>query len=159
MPSPSESADLLIKLYELRRDPALRAARDWFVTRFHPASAEEVFALWMGPESAPYRMVTTYWEMAASFVTHGAIDAEMFHDANTEYVAVIAKLGPFLPELRRLSGTPRYLAELEALVTGMPDAEARLSTIRKYMRRKKAEHSVPRVGEQQQAAAGEQLRA
>jgi hypothetical protein len=139
MPTPSESADLLIKLYDLRRDPALRAARDWFFARFHPASAEEVFALWMGLESAPYRMVTTYWEMAASFVGHGAIDAEMFHDANSEYVAVIAKLGPFLPELRRLSGSPGYLRQLESVVMGMPDAEQRLSVMRKYMRRKKAE--------------------
>ena len=134
-----ESADLLLKLYELRRDPELRAAREWFVTRFHPASAEEVFALWMGPESAHYRMVTTYWEMAASFVSHGAIDADMFHDANSEYVAVIAKLGPFLPELRRLSGTPHYLRQLEAVVMALPDAEQRLSVMRKYMRRKKAE--------------------
>lgn len=139
MPNPSESADLLLKLYDLRRDPALRSARDWFVTRFHPTSAEEVFAMWTGPESAPYRMMTTYWEMAASFVTHGAIDAEMFHDANTEYVAVIAKLGPFLPELRRLSGSPHYLRHLESVVMAMPDAEQRLSVMRKYMRRKKAE--------------------
>ena len=139
MPTPTESADLLIKLYDLRRDPALRSARDWFCERFHPASAEEGFALWMGPESAPYRMVTTYWEMAASFVSHGAIDAEMFHDANSEYVAVIAKLGPFLPELRRLSGSPHYLRQLESVVMAMPNAEQRLSVMRKYMRRKKAE--------------------
>jgi hypothetical protein len=150
-----ESADLLLKLYELRRDPELRAAREWFVTRFHPSSAEEVFAVWMGPESAPYRMVTTYWEMAATLVRHGAIDEAMFHAANTEYVAVIAKLGPFLPELRRLSGTPHYLAQLEALVTGMPDAEARLSAIRKYMRRKKAERAAADVGEPR--PAGERL--
>ena len=139
MASPSESADLLIKLYDLRRDPALRSARDWFFARFHPASAEEVFAVWMGPESAPYRMVTTYWEMAASFVSHGAIDAAMFHDANSEYVAIIAKLGPFLPELRGLSGSPHYLRHLESVVMAMPDAEQRLSVMRKYMRRKKGE--------------------
>lgn len=138
-PSPYESANLLVKLYELRRDPELREARDWFFTRFHPRSAEEVFSIWMGSKSAPYRMVTTYWEMAATFVRHGAIDDAMFHAANTEYIAVIAKLGPFLAELRRLSGTPTYLTELEALVSSMPDAEARISSFRKYMRRKEAE--------------------
>ena len=139
MSTPYESADLLMKLYELRRDPELRAARDWFVHRFHPSSAEEAFAVWMGPESAPYRMVTTYWEMAASFVRSGAIDEAMFHAANTEYVAVIAKLGPYLPELRRLSGDPEYLAQLEALVNGMPGAEARLKGMRRYMRHKAAQ--------------------
>ena len=93
----------------------------------------------MGPDSARYRMMTTYWEMAATFVRQGAIDAEMFHAANTEYVAVIAKLAPFLGELRRLSGNPAYLAELEAVVMAMPEAQARLSMMRKYMRRKATE--------------------
>ncbi|MEJ7813153.1 MAG: hypothetical protein WKG32_22275 [Gemmatimonadaceae bacterium] len=136
MASAYESAELLLRLYELRRDPEMRAARDWFFTRFHPASADEAFAMWMGTDSAPYRMVTTYWEMAASFIRHGAIDEAMFHGANTEYVAVIAKLGPFLPELRSRSGVADYLAQLEALVSGMPDAEKRLSSFRKYMRHK-----------------------
>ena len=139
MPSPHESATLLIQLYQLRRDPELRAARDWFVTRFHPTSAKEVFAEWMGTDSAKYRMMTTYWEMAASFVQQGAIDPQMVHTANTEYVAVIAKLGPFLAELRTMSGDARYLAELEAVVMAMPDAEKRLSMMRKYMRLKAAE--------------------
>ena len=136
MTTPYESGTLLLRLYELRRDPELRAARDWFIHRFHPKSAEEVFATWMGPDSAPYRMMTTYWEMAATLVRHGAIDETMFHSANTEYVAVIAKLQPYLPDLRQMSGTPDYLAELEALVTGMPDAGRRLSMMRKYMRKK-----------------------
>ncbi len=137
----STAAGAMLKLYELRTEPTLRRARAWFAFEFHPSSARDVLSTWLGPghESAPYRMVTTYWEMAASFVTHGAIDAEMFHDANSEYVAVIAKLGPFLPELRRLSGSPRYLRHLEAVVLAMPDAEQRLSVMRKYMRRKKAE--------------------
>ena len=139
MPTPHDSATLLIQLYELRRDPDLRAARDWFITRFHPTSAREVFAEWMGTGSAKYRMMTTYWEMAASFVVKGAIDADMFHAANTEYVAVIAKLAPYLEELRTLSGDTRYLAELEAVVKGMPDSDKRLSMMRKYMRLKAAE--------------------
>ena len=141
MPSAYESADLLMKLYDLRREDELRAARDWFVTRFHPTSAEEAFAEWMGTSSGRYRMVTTYWEMAASFVRAGAIDADLFHATNTEHVAVIAKLGPFLPEFRRLSRTLGYLAELEAVVMAMPDAEPRLSAMRKYMRLKQAQHA------------------
>jgi hypothetical protein len=139
MSTPQDSASLLLRLYELRRDPELRAARDWFVTRFHPTTAQEVFAEWMGPDSAKYRMMTTYWEMAASFVSKGAIDADMFHAANTEYVAVIAKLQPYLADLRKMSGDTRYLAELEAVVMAMPDAEKRLSMMRKYMRLKAAE--------------------
>jgi len=134
-----ESADLLMKLYDLRQEPELRAAREWFFARFHPKSADEAFAMWMGPESARYRMVTTYWEMAAAFVRLGAIDATMFHTVNTEHVALVAKLGPFLGELRRLSGVPDYLGEVEAVVRALPDAEARLSVMRKYMRLRASE--------------------
>jgi hypothetical protein len=61
------AAGLLLKLYELRTEPTLRAARAWFGFEFHPQSAKEVLATWLGPghESAPYRMVTTHWDMAA----------------------------------------------------------------------------------------------
>jgi hypothetical protein len=131
-----ESATLLIKLYELRRDDGLRRARDWFVTEFHPQSAREVFAMWMGTESARYRMVTSYWDMAASFVNHGAIDADMFHDADLEHVAVYAKLEPFLAELRELSRSPTYLAHLERLVLSAPDAAERVARMRRYVEHK-----------------------
>ena len=139
MGTPYESADLLLKLYDLRREPELRAAREWFFHRFHPASAAEVFALWMGQDSARYRMVVTYWEMAASLVQQGAIDAAMFHAANTEHVALIAKLGPFLPELRKLCGLSDYLTQVEALVKTRPDAEVHLAALKRYMARKAEE--------------------
>ena len=132
-PLKQRSAELLLRLYEARRDPALRAARDWFVTRFHPASADDVMAAWMAPDSERYRMTTTYWEMAAGFVLHGAIDPAMFHATNTEYVAVYAKLAPFLPEVRERAGVPAYLAGLEALVRQLPDCDAQLATYRRYM--------------------------
>ena len=136
-PLKQKSAELLLRLYETRREPALRAARDWFVTRFHPASADEVMAAWMAPDSERYRMTTTYWEMAAGFVLHGAIDPAMFHATNTEYVAVYAKLAPFLPEVRERSGVAAYLASLEAVVRQLPDCEAQLATYRRYMALKK----------------------
>ena len=131
-----ESADLVLRLYDLRREPTLRAARDWFFFRFHPRSADEVFATWIGPASEQYRMVTSYWDMAAALVRRGAIDADMFHATNSEYVTVIAKLEPFLPELRRRSGLPEYLREVEQLVREMPDSERRLEVMRRYLARK-----------------------
>lgn len=133
------SAELLLKLYELRTNAELRASREWFVHRFHPQGAEEAFAMWMSKDSASYRQVTTYWEMAATFVRHGAIDEAMFHAANTEHVAIIAKLGPFLGELRRLARMPDYLLQLEGLVLSMPESEARLSSLRRYQKHKAAQ--------------------
>ena len=79
MADPSHAAAALLKLYELRTEPTLRQARAWFVFEFHPTSSQDVLAVWLGPghESAPYRMVTTYWDMAASLVNNGAIDEKM----------------------------------------------------------------------------------
>ena len=135
------SAELLLQLYEARREPALREAREWWVTKFHPTSAKDVLRIWGGTESAPYRMVTTYWEMAASFVTLGAIDVAMFHAANTEYLAIYAKLRPYLSEVRELAAYPTYLEHLERVVISLPDAEARLAPIQRYLARRVAETS------------------
>jgi hypothetical protein len=133
------SAELLLSLYESRREPAMRAARDWWVLKFHPSSARDVLRIWVSSESAPYRMVTTYWEMAASFVTMGAIDAEMFHAANTEHLAIYSKLKPHLAEVRQLASYPDYMRNLESVVTALPDADERMAPIERYLARRAAE--------------------
>jgi hypothetical protein len=122
-----ESADLLLKLYDLRREPVLRKARAWFREQFKPTSAAEVLAVYRGKRSAPYRMVTTYWNMAASLVLHGAIEEQMFADVNGEHIMVYARLKPFLTELRGLLNNPGYLDKLEQVILQMPDAQARLA--------------------------------
>lgn len=134
-----KSAQLLLQLYESRREPALREAREWWITKFHPTSAKYILRVWGSAESAPYRMVTTYWEMAASFVTLGAIDTAMFHAANTEYLAVYAKLRPYLTEVRELAAYPTYLEHLERVVQALPDADARLAPIQRFLARRAAE--------------------
>jgi hypothetical protein len=125
-----EDANLILKLYELRRDETMRKARDWYAVEFHPTSAQDCVSAILGPNSNYYRMVTSYWEMAASFVNHGAIDEQMFNDANGEHIAVFAKIEPFLPELREAFGIPNYLRQLEALVMRLPDAKQRLAAVR-----------------------------
>ena len=103
MSSAYESADLIIKLYELRREGVMRKAREWYTKQFHPASTQDVVNTLRGEHSAYFRMVTSYWEMAASFVNNGAIDWQMFMDANPgEPVNVFAKLYPYLEELRSM---------------------------------------------------------
>ena len=126
-----ESADLLLKLYDLRREPVLRKARAWFREQFAPASAAEILAVYRGKASAPYRMVTTYWSMAAALVLHGAIDEQMFADTNGEHIMVYAKLQPFLAELRGLLHNPGYLDKLEQVILRMPDAQTRLARFRR----------------------------
>lgn len=124
---------MILKLYELRRDPEMRAARRWFVERFHPASAGEIVqVLTSGFEgSAAFRMVATYWEMAAALVHHGGLDPALFQAANSEHVAVFCKLQPHLAEVRALIQEPDFLAGLERLVMGIPGVEVRLEKRRR----------------------------
>lgn len=131
MASKYESADLLLKLYDLRREPVMRKARAWFRDQFAPTSADEILSVYRGKASAPYRMVTTYWTMAAALVLHDAIDEQMFADTNGEHIMVYAKLHPFLAELRALLKNPGYLGKLEQLIMRMPDAEERIARFRR----------------------------
>jgi hypothetical protein len=126
-----ESADLVLQLYDLRREVVMRRARAWFREQFHPESAAEVLAVYRGKSSAPYRMVTTYWNMAAALVLHGAIDAQMFADTTGEHIMVYARLEPFLPQLREALNNPAYLDHLERVILQLPDAQARLARMRR----------------------------
>lgn len=143
MEAKQEAANLILRLYELRRDETMRQARTWFLTNFDPQSVRDIFAALGGEHSANFRMVASYWDMAAAFVNHGAIDEQMFNDINTEHIAVYAKFQPFLAELRQMPGLPPYLylKNLEPLVLRMPDAEDRIAVMRRYMK-SRAEPSV-----------------
>ena len=118
-----KSAELILKLYDLRREAVMREARQWFFA-FNPESIEDIQRVVTSEHSGFFRMVTSYWDMACSFVNHGAIDAEMFNDANGEQVFIYAKLQPFLAEMRAV-GNPTYLQHLERAVLAMPHAEER----------------------------------
>ena len=135
----SQAAGTLLKLYELRTEATLRQARAWFVFEFHPSTPQDVLAAWLGPghASAPYRMVTTYWDMAASLVVQDAIPAEMFNAANTEHVVLFAKLRPFLAEVRTIAKFPDYLSHLERVVGMMPQAEERIAMFERYLARQR----------------------
>ncbi|HEV2704991.1 MAG TPA: hypothetical protein VGV59_03650 [Pyrinomonadaceae bacterium] len=133
MADKEKSAELILKLYELRRDETMRKARNWMMS-FNPDSAQEIIDTYTGEHSAYLRMVTTYWDMACSMVNHGAIDEQMFNDANGEHAFVYAKIQPFVSEIRAITG-PRYLPHLEQLVMRMPDAEQRLEHLRQMSRR------------------------
>ena len=123
-----ESTTAILKLYELRRDEKMRSARAWFFSEFAPKSAMDIIGLYRGgePASANFRTVTSYWDMAASFVLNGAIDEKMFLDANSEHIFVYAKVQPFLAEIRGLFNEPEYLINLEQLVLKIPNIETKI---------------------------------
>ena len=134
------AAGLLLKLYELRTEPALRQARGWFNFEFHPNTSQDVLHTWLGPghESAPYRMVTSYWDMAASLVSEGAIPAAMFNAANTEHFALYAKMRPFLADIRAATKWPDYLLHVEQVVHSEADPESRIGVFARYLERQRA---------------------
>jgi hypothetical protein len=131
MTSAYESVDLILKLYDLRREGVMRKARDWYIKEFHPRSAQDVVSVLRGEHSAYFRMVTSYWEMAASFVNNGAIDWKMFMDANPgEPVNVFVKLYPHLEELRSMFASKyddsQAFQQLEQVVMNLPHAKEQL---------------------------------
>src|SRR5713101_234353 len=123
-----EDAQLVLKLYELRRDEKLRAAREWFVAKFFPAGIEDIKAAMAssGPEYTYYRMVTSYWDMAASFVVRGVLNPDIFLDSAGEMTLVWAKLAPLVPQIRQQLASPNFLVNIEKVVQSSPSAQERV---------------------------------
>jgi hypothetical protein len=131
----AKSADLIMKLYDLRREPVMRQARNWMIGYF-PESVDDIMRTMIDPDtSAYYRMVMSYWDMAASFVNHGAVDEEMFRDASGEPVVFFSKIQPHLAGIRETLGSPTYLKHLEDYVMRIPEAEKLLAETREHMKR------------------------
>lgn len=131
-------ADLILKLYELRREPTMRTARDWFFQHFNPQSIAEMNAAMFSEHSGHMRMVISYWEMTAALVNHGAISLDLFNDTNGEHIGVFSKLEPLLPEIRAAYG-PQFLASLEKLIDATPDGRAKVANMRERYKMIQAE--------------------
>jgi hypothetical protein len=131
MPTPFENAQLNLQLFDLRREPLLREARSWFVLEFNPESLTELAAMVKGERNAAFRMVLSYWDMAASLVTTGAIDGDAFRAAHGEIFATFSKIHPYLADLRTASGESDFCKNMEAVVLAMPGAEAILARRRR----------------------------
>lgn len=147
-----ESADLILKLYDLRREALMRKAREWYFT-FNPETVEDVSTAARGENSAYFRMVVSYWDMACSFVNNGAIDEKMFADATGEQNFVFAKLHPFITQMREISKQPNYLAHLEKYVMRQPDAEQRMESLRAMSKQMNAQRAAAAAGQPREEAA------
>jgi hypothetical protein len=119
-------ADLILKLYELRREPTMRIARDWFFTNFNPTSMADLNAAMFSEHSGHLRMVMSYWEMAATLVNHGAIGVKLFDESNGEHIGVFSKVEPILAEVRAAYG-PQFMANLEKLIDATPDGRQKVA--------------------------------
>jgi hypothetical protein len=134
LPTPFESAQLNLQLFDLRREAVLREARAWFLVEFNPESFADLVAMVSGERNAAFRMVLGYWEMAASLVTSGAIDGDAFRAAHGEIFATFSKIQPYLAELRTASAEPEFCHHMETVVMAAPDAEAMITRRRQAIR-------------------------
>lgn len=127
-----EDADLILKLYDLRRETVMREARNWLFT-FNPTSIQDVMEVMMGEHSGHFRMVISYWDMACAMVNNGIIDEELFNQTNGEHLFVYMKVEPVLEDIRKMFDNPEFLKNLETTVKRMPNIETRIASMRERM--------------------------
>jgi len=129
-------AQLILKLYDLRREAEMRKARHWLTAEFWPQSADEFIKVvnsFPSQENAWLRQVGGYWDMAASFVLHGALNEDLFLQPGCcgEMFFVFAKVYPFLKEFREKTNNPDAFANIEKIATGSKLARKRLERVLK----------------------------
>jgi hypothetical protein len=131
-------AEIILKLYELRTETVMRQARAWMTGEFWPNTPEEFFAVALNPadpHNAYFRQVTTYWEMGAAMVLHGAISAELFVDCNGEGFLILAKFAHILDAIREQM--PHFMNKSSELVNRFSAAAARYEIALKNVERRR----------------------
>jgi hypothetical protein len=131
-----KDAELIMRLYDLRREPEMRKARQWWLTEFSPDSAEEFLKIaWaMGSQENNWlRQVGGYWGMAASFVESGALNRELFLQPSVsgEMFFMFAKVHPFLKEIREKLGDSEVFLNVEKVIKSTPWGRKRLEFVEK----------------------------
>ncbi|MBM3793821.1 MAG: hypothetical protein FJW31_07085 [Acidobacteria bacterium] len=112
-----DDANLILRLYDMRREERMREARAWFTGNFQPATMEEFQKLCPpgSKENASYRQVTSYWDMAASFVTGGVLTPELFFHSNRELLLVYKRMEKLIPLVREANKDPLTFDNLETV--------------------------------------------
>ena len=123
-------AELILKLYDLRREPVMREARAFYNSL--PPTEENFLNVVANPtskESSYVRQVVGYWEMAAALVVHGSLNARLAFDTLQEMYFVYAKIKPFLPTLREKTNSPDFLINMEKLAEGTQESRERVTRV------------------------------
>jgi len=132
----AHDAQLILKLYDLRREAEMRKARHWLTAEFWPQNADEFIKVvnsFPSQENAWLRQVGGYWDMAASFVLQGALNEDLFLQPGCcgEMFFIFAKVHPFLKEFREKTNNPDAFANIEKIATGSKLARKRLERVSK----------------------------
>jgi hypothetical protein len=127
-------AQLVLQLYDLRREAEMRKARNWCLVTFWPETADEfiqVISSLGTQENAWLRQVNGYWDMAAALVLHGTINAELFLEGGIsgEMFFLYAKVQPLLQEIREKMKSPGLMGNVEKVIQGSESGRQRLKVI------------------------------
>src|SRR4051812_33541941 len=127
-------AEIVLKLYDLRREEVMRTARNFMSTQFWPTSAEEVVKLMQdfgSEKNAYFRQVTSFWDMAATLVHRGAVDPDLFSDWSNEMFFIFAKLHPYLEDVRKQMESPKWMHNVYAFFDRKPEYQAKFESFKK----------------------------
>lgn len=149
-PTPAD-AELILKLYDLRREAEIRKARNWWFAEFWPDNADDFMKVAQAigtQENAWLRQVPSYWELAASLVLHGAVNEALFLEpaSSGEMFLIFAKVHPFVKELRERMQNPRLFANVEKVIKKTKAGQERLKFMEQRMaaRRKQMKEAARR---------------
>ena len=114
-----DDANLILRLYDMRREEKLRQARDWFTRNFHCSTFEDFNKVCPpgSQENAYARQVITYWEMVASFITTGVLNEHLFFQNGMELLLVWERVRDIVPEMRKANKNPGAWRNLELVAT------------------------------------------
>jgi hypothetical protein len=136
-PTPAD-ADVILKLYDLRREAEIRKARNWWFAEFWPETADDFMKVAQAvgtPENNWLRQVPSYWELAASLVLRGTVNEALFLEPafSGEMFLIFAKLHPFLKDLREKMQNPGMLANVEQVIKKSKAGQERLRFMEQRM--------------------------
>lgn len=125
-------AELILKLYELRREAVMRSARSYIGGEFMPHSVDDFVSLVAaGNQQSGYILqVYGYWDMVAAFVVHGALEARLVYDTCQEMYFQYAKIQPYLKDFSQTMNLPEFMRSLEAVIEGSEEGRSRLADMR-----------------------------
>jgi len=127
-------AEIVLKLYDLRREEVMRKARNFMSTQFWPKSGSEVVKLMQdfGSENNAYfRQVTSFWDMATTLVHRGAVDPDLFSDWSGEMFFIFAKLHPYLDEVRKQMDAPQWMGNIIKFIESRPENKTKFDAFKK----------------------------
>jgi hypothetical protein len=132
-----QDIDVILKLYDLRREALMRQARSYVGGKFAPKSAEELIAIVSSgtQESGYVLQVYGYWDMVAAFVLDGPLHQQLVYDTCQEMYFLYAKIQPYLAEFRRHMNLPEWMRSIERIVEGSPQGRERVAAMRKNLDR------------------------